>query len=93
MRLAFEKDLQQFDCNRVRLAWEGLVSKQQATLESLRVPAMYTSESSLERDVSLSWFIAQISHLRYIAAATDSHSSGGYYLYGSNLIMIYWYHN
>ncbi|EKM59591.1 uncharacterized protein PHACADRAFT_88673, partial [Phanerochaete carnosa HHB-10118-sp] len=46
---AFRRELQQFDRERVLPAWDGLITKQQQTLESLGVPSMFPTEDSTER--------------------------------------------
>ncbi|GJE84758.1 hypothetical protein PsYK624_008340 [Phanerochaete sordida] len=46
---AFRRELQRFDRERVLPAWDGLITKQQATLESLGVPTMFPTVVSTER--------------------------------------------
>ena len=53
---AYKKELQKFDTQRVILAWDGLMSKQQAALESLGVPAMHVTDLTLDREVSFHHF-------------------------------------
>ncbi|KAI0698873.1 Alpha/Beta hydrolase protein [Cytidiella melzeri] len=48
---SFRRELQRFDAERVLPAWDGLVARQQTTLESLGVPTMYPSASSEEIQV------------------------------------------
>lgn len=48
---AYKRELHKFDTQRVALAWDGLISKQQAALESLGVPAMYVTDMALDREV------------------------------------------
>ncbi|KAF8450894.1 hypothetical protein L210DRAFT_259955 [Boletus edulis BED1] len=45
MNDAYRRDLQRFDKDRALLAWDALIQKQQATLESLGVPAMFATSS------------------------------------------------
>jgi hypothetical protein len=48
---AFKKELDKFDRERALLAWDGLVSKQQAILASHSVPTMFVSTEGAARDV------------------------------------------
>jgi len=54
MREGYRKELHKFDAQRVIAAWDGLVSKQQAALESLGVPVMYVSDLTSDREASAS---------------------------------------
>jgi len=56
MTQAYKKELHRFDTQRVIAAWDGLVSKQQAALESLGVPVMYVSELTADREASVHHF-------------------------------------
>ncbi|KAF9649316.1 hypothetical protein BDM02DRAFT_1861961 [Thelephora ganbajun] len=47
---AYRKELHKFDTQRVIVAWDGLISKQQAALESLSVPVMYVSDLTSDRE-------------------------------------------
>lgn len=47
----FRRELKKFDSERVLPAWDGLVTKQQTTLESLGVPAMYVTVALADREV------------------------------------------
>ena len=49
---AYEKELKRFDVERVLVAWDGLVAKQQAALENLQVPTMFKTDISTDREVS-----------------------------------------
>lgn len=49
---AYEKELKKFDVERVLVAWDGLVAKQQATLENLQVPTMFKTDITTDREVS-----------------------------------------
>ncbi|KAI0079731.1 alpha/beta-hydrolase, partial [Panus rudis PR-1116 ss-1] len=51
---AFRKELLKFDAERVLPAWDGLLAKQQASLEALGVPGMFQSMSKVDREVSRS---------------------------------------
>lgn len=51
MRDTFRRELQQFDKERVLPAWDGLVSRQQSTLEALGVPTMFPTSATAERQV------------------------------------------
>ncbi|PCH41599.1 alpha/beta-hydrolase, partial [Wolfiporia cocos MD-104 SS10] len=51
---SFRKELQKFDTERALPAWDGLVAKQQARLESLGVPAMYPSAMKADREARAS---------------------------------------
>ena len=50
---SFRRELQKFDKERVLPAWDGLIARQQATLESLGVPAMYPTTAAEDRKVRL----------------------------------------
>ncbi|KAH9918146.1 uncharacterized protein B0H18DRAFT_1086887 [Fomitopsis serialis] len=50
---AFRQELRKFDAQRVLPAWDGLVAKQQAKLEALGVPAMFSTTSGADRQVSM----------------------------------------
>lgn len=52
MTQAYKKELHKFDTQRVIAAWDGLISKQQAALESLGVPVMYVSDLTADREAS-----------------------------------------
>ena len=56
MTQAYKKEVHKFDTQRVIAAWHGLVSKQQAALESLGVPVMYVSELTADREASVHHF-------------------------------------
>ncbi|KAI0637710.1 hypothetical protein C8Q77DRAFT_1153434 [Trametes polyzona] len=47
---SFRKELQRFDRDRVLPAWDGLLAKQQAALESLGVPAMFPTTQAADRE-------------------------------------------
>lgn len=49
---AYKKELKKFDTERVLVAWDGLVAKQQSALENLRVPAMFKTDISTDREVT-----------------------------------------
>lgn len=49
---AFKKDLEKFDRERVLLAWDGLISKQQVALAQHGVPTMFTTNEGTDREVS-----------------------------------------
>lgn len=51
MRQVFEKELIKFDQERVMTAWDGLIARQQAALEKLNVPAMFTTSLGQDREV------------------------------------------
>ncbi|TFK29270.1 hypothetical protein FA15DRAFT_664191 [Coprinopsis marcescibilis] len=46
----YQRELRKFDQERVVPAWEGLVSRQQARLESLKVPNMFVTSDPKERE-------------------------------------------
>ena len=50
---SFRKELQKFDAERVLPAWDGLIKKQQTTLETLGVPAMFPTTVSTDREVGV----------------------------------------
>jgi len=53
---AYRRELDKFDTQRVTAAWDGLISKQQAALESLGVPAMYVTDLTFDREASVHHF-------------------------------------
>lgn len=53
MNDAFRKELQKFDSERVLFAWDGLLQKQQSSLEALGVPAMFPTDLRADREVSI----------------------------------------
>jgi len=53
---AYRRELDKFDTQRVTAAWDGLISKQQAALESLGVPAMYVTDLTSDREASVHHF-------------------------------------
>lgn len=61
---AYKKELKKFDVERVLVAWDGLVAKQQAALENLRVPTMFKTDISTDREVTdLIGHKSSLSHL------------------------------
>jgi hypothetical protein len=54
---AFRKELEKFDRDRVLLAWDGLISKQQATLACHSVPTMIVSMEGEDREVGGMLFV------------------------------------
>ncbi|OJA09849.1 hypothetical protein AZE42_07998 [Rhizopogon vesiculosus] len=50
MNDAFRKDLQKFDAERVLFAWDGLLEKQQSSLEALGVPTMFPTDLRAHRE-------------------------------------------
>jgi len=53
MNDAFRKELQKFDSERVLFAWDGLLQKQQSSLEALGVPTMFPTDLRANREVSI----------------------------------------
>ena len=49
---AYRRDLQRFDKERVLLAWDALIQKQQTALETLGVPIMFATTSQADCEVS-----------------------------------------
>lgn len=50
---AYRKEMNKFATERVLIAWDGLVVKQQAALENMRVPAMFVTDVEADREVRL----------------------------------------
>ncbi|OBZ71840.1 hypothetical protein A0H81_08216 [Grifola frondosa] len=50
MTESFRRELHRFDLERVIPAWDGLVTKQQTTLEALGVPAMFPTTVGVDRE-------------------------------------------
>lgn len=48
---AYKKEMHTFDTERVMIAWDGLVVKQQAALEKLQVPTMFMTSVKTDREV------------------------------------------
>ena len=51
MASTFKRELARFDSDRVLPAWDGLLAKQQNTLESLGVPTMFSTTAKADREV------------------------------------------
>ena len=51
MTSTFKRELARFDSERVLPAWDGLLAKQQNTLESLGVPTMFSTTAKADREV------------------------------------------
>ncbi|KAI6122835.1 hypothetical protein EV401DRAFT_2069910 [Pisolithus croceorrhizus] len=49
---AFRREVQKFDAERVLIAWDALIEKQQVALETLGVPAMFRTGSKENLEVS-----------------------------------------
>jgi hypothetical protein len=47
---AYKKEMHTFDTERVMIAWDGLVVKQQAALEKLQVPTMFVTSVKTDRE-------------------------------------------
>lgn len=56
MSTSFRKELYKFDVERVLVAWDGMMAKQQMALEVLAVPGMFVSSSSSDVEVSHAFF-------------------------------------
>lgn len=54
MQAAFKKELEKFDRERVLLAWDGLIAKQQTALALQGVPTMFMTNDSNDREVTYS---------------------------------------
>lgn len=65
MREGFVKQLDKFNKERVFPAWDALVHRQQAKLETLGVPTMYRTDSGADRHVSSykTMFVNLLNHL------------------------------
>jgi hypothetical protein len=50
---AFKKEIHNFDIGRAVPAWDGLVSRQQQELERMRVPSMFPTTVTQDREVSM----------------------------------------
>lgn len=48
---AHRNELAKFDKERVLVAWDGLVAKQQAALEKMQVPTMHVTDDKAQREV------------------------------------------
>ena len=48
---AYRKELRKFDTERVLVAWDALVAKQQTSLENMAVPAMFVTDTKADREV------------------------------------------
>jgi hypothetical protein len=49
MSAEFDKELEKYDRERVLVAWDELVERQQESLEKLGFPAMYVTSDQAER--------------------------------------------
>lgn len=75
---AFRKELQKFDAERVLFAWDGLLQKQQSTLEGLGVPTMFPSDLRVDREVSIQVATKTCTSLNdVLLETTESNSSLG----------------
>ena len=68
LRQAYKKELHKFDTLRVIVAWDGLISKQQAALESLGVPVMYVSDLTSDREAGVHHFPVSLPSLTFMIA-------------------------
>ena len=75
MNDAYRRDLQRFDTERVLLAWDALIQKQQAALETLGVPTMFATTSQVDCQVSVRCMLW--SRLDQRAYFCRNRSSGG----------------
>ncbi|TFK74447.1 hypothetical protein BDN72DRAFT_55351 [Pluteus cervinus] len=50
INVAFKKELEKLDVERVLPAWDGLISKQQATLAQQNVPTMFVTKTVVDRE-------------------------------------------
>lgn len=48
---AYHNELAKFDKERVLVAWDGLIAKQQAALEKMQVPTMHVTDVKAHRQV------------------------------------------
>lgn len=48
---AYRNELAKFDRGRVLVAWDGLIAKQQASLEKMQVPTMHVTDLKAHREV------------------------------------------
>lgn len=69
---AYKKELHKFDTLRVIVAWDGLISKQQAALESLGVPVMYVTDLTSDREASVHHFPVSLPSLTFMIAVLDA---------------------
>lgn len=49
MSADFDKELEKYDKERVLVAWDALIERQQESLEKLGFPAMYVTSNPAER--------------------------------------------
>ena len=63
MASTFKRELARFDSDRVLPAWDGLLAKQQNTLESLGVPTMFSTTAKADREVGHLVFLPGIHYL------------------------------
>jgi hypothetical protein len=76
---AFRKELLKFDAERVLFAWDGLLRKQQATLEGLGVPTMFPSDLRVDREVRIEAATVSTNLIPVLLETTESSSSLGRY--------------
>lgn len=60
---AYSKEMRKFDAERVLVAWDGLVAKQQAALENLWVPTMFVTSAKANREVRYTFIQSGINDL------------------------------
>jgi hypothetical protein len=76
---AFRKELHKFDAERVLFAWDGLLQKQQVTLEGLGVPTMFPSDLRVDREVSIEVATTSTDLIAVLLETTENSSSLGRY--------------
>jgi hypothetical protein len=76
---AFRKELHKFDAERVLFAWDGLLQKQQVTLEGLGVPTMFPSDLRVDREVSIEAATTSTDLIAGLLETTENSSSPGRY--------------
>jgi len=69
---AYKKELHKFDTQRATAAWDGLISKQQAALESLGVPVMYVSDLTADKEASGHHLPVSLPSLTFLIAVCET---------------------
>lgn len=56
---AYRRELAKFDTERVLVAWDGLIAKQQIALEKMQVPTMFITDVKADREVRVAALVTR----------------------------------
>lgn len=89
LQTGLKKELEKFDRERILVAWDGLISRQQAVLAHHGVPTMFGSSDGADREVANT--ALAISHTDVYVAATaagDACAGGNFVTRGGQICKI-----